>query len=125
MIPYNKRFIPPAPVINVVCVNPHLDRAQSEVSALLDTGADITALPRSLIIDLGLEVKRAIEVAGLENERVEVAIYEMNVEIAENRMERLEVIEWEGDFVVLGRDVLNEFYIILDGQMKQFEMRAM
>lgn len=42
-----------------------------------------------------------------------------------NTIDKFYVIEWAGDFVVLGRDVLNEFYIILDGQMKQFEIRAM
>ena len=125
MIPYDDRASPPAPMLRVTCANPFRDEKQKQVLALLDTGSDVTALPANAIDELELGVKRAIAVIGVENEFAVAAIYEANIEIVGIRMERLEVIEWAGDFVVLGRDVLNEFHIILDGQMKQFDVRAM
>jgi len=125
MIPYSPLLSPPAPMLNIICRNPYDATKQTEHIAQLDTGCDITALPSELISKLELEPKRAIGIAGLANQAAEVSLYEVQIEIVGVRMDYVEVIEWAGNEILLGRDVLNEFYIILDGQMRQFEMRAM
>jgi predicted aspartyl protease len=125
MIPYNKRLSPPAPFLTITIVNPYQLEKRVELPALLDTGSDVTALPIRIVTELGLEVQRTIAVSGMDDEPIPTPVYVTNLEVEGNRMERVDVVEWEDNFVVLGRDILNEFYIILDGQMKQFEIRAM
>ncbi|MCI0474856.1 MAG: hypothetical protein L0Y55_01285 [Anaerolineales bacterium] len=49
--------------------------------------------------------------------------YIVNLQVADLKIERIAVIEWAGDEILLRRDVLNEFEIKLDGKARQFEIR--
>lgn len=49
MIEYDRRFDPPAPVVQVTVRHIVQQRRRVTVAALLDTGSDVTAIPASLV----------------------------------------------------------------------------
>lgn len=120
---YNSRFTPPAPVIDVVIQNPFLAGYSASEPAVLDTAADITAIPESVARALCLEAAPTIAVSGLDDVSIQHVAYIVNLQVVELTFERMLVIEWGGAEILLGRDVLNEFIVTLDGKMRQFEIR--
>ena len=49
-------------------------------------------------------------------------MYIVDLEFAETHLERKSVIAWDGDLVILGRDVLDKFIFTYDGKARQFEI---
>ena len=120
---YNTHYHPPAPTLDVTIVNPERADRRIVKTAFLDTAADITAIPASAVRPLRLEVARVIATHGINDGAAEHPAYIVTLQVADLTLERIAVIEWSEDEVLLGRDVLNEFEIHLDGKMHQFEIR--
>ena len=120
---YDTRFAPPAPLLDVQIVNPHQPAQFTFHPALLDTAADITAIPRAVAHELYLQSIRTISVAGVDGLFVHHPSYIVTLVVADTTFDRMQAIEWLGEEVLLGRDVLNEFEIKLDGKIWQFEIR--
>ncbi|MGE5601823.1 MAG: retroviral-like aspartic protease family protein [Nitrososphaerales archaeon] len=115
MIAYSTDYDPPAPVIPVVIQSPFTRRKRRMAPALIDTGADVTAVPEAFVTSLELPTLRRLRVAGLENEWETVETYSARVRLEPRVEVRVEVIASTHDFVILGRDVLNQLKIQLDG----------
>lgn len=122
MTPLDARFDPPAAVISVALQNPSAPNRKTALHGIIDTGADVTAIPASLIHRLGLRVRSSIRLSGVERQTIRYPTYLINLELADTRIERRAVIAWNGDEVILGRDVLSEFVFVYDGKTRQFEI---
>jgi hypothetical protein len=123
MSSHNPQFTPPAATLDVTVRNPFLpDRATDKI-AMLDTAADIDAIRQSLVRSLDLRSARTTAVSGVDSVSTPYRTYIVSLEFAETTIERIAVIEWAGNEILLGRDVLNEFEIRLDGKTRQFEIR--
>jgi predicted aspartyl protease len=83
--------------------------------ALLDTGADISTLPPATIHHLNLVPLDEIPIASYRGEAVLVATYLVHIQIGSWAIEAIEVIAGGEAYAILGRDVLNQFRLILDG----------
>ena len=123
MSPLSTAFQPPAAVVSVTLQNPSEPRLKLQLEGVLDTGSDVTAVPVPIVRRLKLRKRTRIPVGGLDGYQLERDSYLVNLEFGNKRMERRVVITWLGDFLVLGRDVLNEFTLLIDGKMRQFELR--
>jgi predicted aspartyl protease len=85
--------------------------------ALIDTGADITCLPRVIVRTLGGEPVSTYNVVGIDNAHVGPAnSYFLEFEIAS--IKKLAEVIAIGDELILGRNLINEFIIQLDGPGK-------
>ena len=120
---YNPQFTPPAATLDVTVRNPFLPDRATEKIAMLDTAADITAIPQPLVRSLDLRSARTTAVSGVDSISTPYRTYIVTLEFADTTIERIAVIEWAGNEILLGRDVLNEFEIRPDGKTRQFEIR--
>jgi predicted aspartyl protease len=115
MIEYDRRFDPPAPVVQVTVGHIVVQRRRSTAAALLDTGSDVTAIPASLVQRLQLIPFSRLQLEDVSGETRTVPTYAVHLTIGELTLPRLEVIQTELDQVILGRDVLNHLYVLLRG----------
>lgn len=118
---YNQQVTPPAPFVYIDCQRPLDAITHLTLPALLDTGADISTLPPDAIRTLNLVQLDEMPVASYRGEAV--ATYLVRMHIASWTIEAVEVIVGGETFAILGRDVLNQFHIVLDGPQAVLEMR--
>lgn len=113
---YHQNWEPPAPVVEVAFANPLTKQART-VFCLLDTGADACHLPCSVIDKLGPTKFEPWETEVVGGSIVETRAHFLSVTFCGREMGELEVVELpEGDDQpLLGRDVLNQFVVTLDG----------
>jgi predicted aspartyl protease len=115
MIEYDRRFDPPAPVVQVTVRHIVQQRRRITAAALLDTGSDVTAIPVSLVQRLQVIPFSRLQLEDVSGETKTVQTYAVHLTIGELTLPRLEVIQTELDQVILGRDVLNHLYVLLRG----------
>jgi predicted aspartyl protease len=124
MIAYDNHHNPPAPVAQATVANAMQKRRRRSAPALLDTGSDITAIPRSLANTLQLYPIGQIRLEDVQAQTLQVLTYAVQLTVAGLIIPRLEVIQTGLDYVVLGRDVLNRLYVLLNGPDTMFEICA-
>jgi predicted aspartyl protease len=93
------------------------------MSALLDTGGDVTAIPRALVNILRLYKVGQIQIEGVEGAPNIFHLYAVKLKLNGITIPRVEVIATDLDIVVVGRDVLNQFYFLLNGPEQTFDLR--
>ncbi|MFQ5595836.1 MAG: retroviral-like aspartic protease family protein [Anaerolineae bacterium] len=115
VFPFDSTYHPALPVCDVALIAPPTGY-RVELTAIIDTGADGTIVPIEFLQQIG--ARRAFE-AGLRSQWGEprtVFLYLVDLQIAELRLPAIYVVGDElGDEVVLGRNVLNELRLLLDG----------
>ena len=114
MYSYSPRVSPPGPFI-FVKVSASAATNPMNVHALLDTGADSSALPVDVAGQLGLPQVDAGLVGGINSRRVLEPIFVAFLSVEEGPPEEFEVYSFDLPFAILGRDVLNQYRITLDG----------
>ncbi len=112
---YDHNPDPPAPMVEISLANVTSRRRRHTVSALLDTGSDVTAIPSHFVSDLHLYPISRLELEDLAGERSVVLSYVVQLAAGGLVIPRLEVILTGLDHAILGRDVLNRFYLTLNG----------
>ncbi len=122
MIEYDRRHDPPAPVVQVTVRHIVQSQRRATVSALLDTGPDVTAIPSTLADKLQLYPFSRLVLEDVSGETRKVLTYGVRMTIGELTVPRLEVIQTGLDQVILGRDVLNQLYVFLNGPELSFSL---
>ena len=115
MYPYDTSFTPPAPVLPVQIGSAQSPGEMRRTTAQLDTGADISGVPITLLSELGIEPYRSVEVQDFDGDVKQVRTFLIQLELDRFRFRRLEVVALDAPRALLGRDVLNNFYLALDG----------
>lgn len=120
---YDLTIDPPAPFLQVTLAGAIIPEEHEEtVPALLDTGSDITAVPAKLIDPLHLQAIGRLRLEDVEARTTYVSTYAVRLAGAGLTIPYLEVILTGLDFVVLGRDVVNHFYMLLNGPELAFDL---
>ena len=115
MIAYDTTFDPPAPILQVTVANVLNRRWRLTLPAILDTAADITAIPEFVLHQIKAYPVSKIRIEGVDAQSNIIDTYRVQMVVAEQRISRLPVIPVNFEFVVLARDVLNQFVVHLDG----------
>lgn len=122
MIEYDREFRNPAPVVQVDIANPYKNRSR-KIKGKIDTAADISAIPNKLVSKLGLEWAGSVEARGFnQNHSMKVKTYRANILFENRKFELVEVISSASPYILIGRDILNQLKILLDGKNSQFEI---
>ena len=118
---YSDRFtFPPALILDVDIIATGTDR-QRRIPAKIDTGADMTAIPDSLIAELKLLEfnKRILYAVGHPGY---LCFTYLATIMVESRSFEIEMATHNRPYVLLGRDILNQFILHADGPAEIFEL---
>lgn len=122
---YAAQLRPPAPFVHVTLFHPDdVERKQELVPAQLDTAADSTVVPIRFIEQLELRqtgFRRAIAFAG-RVKRFPTFAVTFQIRGREELILLNVIAEGREPFVLLGRDVLNRYRILLDGPNQAVEI---
>ncbi|CAN5154135.1 hypothetical protein BH10PLA2_BH10PLA2_02230 [soil metagenome] len=124
MIRYNyvTELTPPAPFVRVAVANPVTGQLQSNVPAQLDSAADRTVIPESLVHALNLHKVGTMLASGLGGATHNLAIYSVLLGVHDRPAVSISVLAHPAEsWILLGRDVLNSFRIVLDGPNQALE----
>jgi hypothetical protein len=119
---YDRDVDPPAPFVDIYVCSPLSPALGQPLRAKLDTAADISCIPADLVELLHLLPARTIPVEGYDGIRTMVYTYTVTVEVTNARFRHLEVVTTPEKYALLGRDVLNYFYVQLNGPDLTFHM---
>ena len=120
-IAYNSALNPPAPFLSVEISALIGTQAQS-IPAKIDTGADITAIPTQVIDQLGLTPAGEIKVEGYDGRSSTSYYYDIILQIDRLKLTGLAAIPLHEEYALLGRDVLNQLQLLLDGPALTLEI---
>jgi hypothetical protein len=122
MIPYDTDFDPPAIVLSVTVAGVVRRRPRLEVVALIDTGADVTAVPEAFEDRLKLYPIGRLNLEDASAVKTPVFTYDAYVALTGKPAKKMEVVLTPYPFVILGRDWLQDYYVLLDGPGQQFQL---
>lgn len=116
-IPYSAEFNPPAPVLMIDLALRDQSPLLREITALVDSGADMTIIPTDLIEELDAPQLYSARMRAFATGSIRpVSIHQVDIIVNNSRIPSVEVISDDlGDQVILGRNFLNKFRMILDG----------
>ncbi len=113
---YVAQFQPPAPFVNVSVRCPTTGKQLTQLPAQVDTGCDRTILPGPLVTALALVQVGQFACLGFGSEVMQIPTF--LVAITLHDLSPIEVRATLGErepCILLGRDVLNHFRLLLDG----------
>jgi hypothetical protein len=120
---YNQQVQPPAPFAYATLFDVDERNSIGEVPAQLDIGAYRSVVPAAFIQRLGLVQIRQIAVEGLGARTLLLPTFVVKIQLRQLPTQTLEVYGCEGEpHVLLGRDVLNHYRVLLDGPALAFEI---
>ena len=120
---YDRSFDPPAPIAQVTIVHPVIRTRRSTLPGKSDTGADLTVIPQQLITQLRLTPKGRIWTTGYDGAYSQRAVFYVRMQLEGFILPSVRCIATERKNILLGRNVLNRFFIILDGKRLFFELK--
>jgi hypothetical protein len=120
---YVTQFNPPAPFVYVTFRNPVSGIQQRDVPAQLDSAADRTLLPDTLVQALSLAQIGAVVIGGVGGITQTMPSYPVQLAIHTLPVLTVEVVASAGEpWVLLGRDVMNAYRVLLDGPQTFLEI---
>lgn len=113
---FDPSFDPPAPIGTVLIRNRTTGERSDEIKMLLDTGADVSLLPEDRIPASVLDSARfgTVRLTGFDGSSRSYRSIELQIVFRGKRFTG-EFCLIDDDIGVLGRDVLNQVSILLDG----------
>ncbi|MDY7077876.1 MAG: aspartyl protease family protein [Chloroflexota bacterium] len=122
---YSADYAPSMPVVDVTLVAPHSGEEIGPELALVDSGADGTLIPVDLLEQIGLVSIATGRLIWLWRESLPVSIYIVRIKIGPYVLPRVHVAGVPtGTDLVLGRNVLNQMVVTLNGPAEVTEIPA-
>ncbi len=122
---YADQLKPPAPFVNVSLRCPGTGTQLDALPALLDPAADRTVLPARIIESLGLVEDGRSLFQGFAGDIAELPTFLSEIQVHDLAPLLVRVVLGPSEpFILLGRDVLNAYRILLDGPQLAVEIHA-
>jgi predicted aspartyl protease len=120
---YSFAYFPPMPVLPIAFSFPDRDQWHGPMFAIVDTGADFTIVPISVVQLLNLPIVGDANLVSQWQDRRAVLVYQTDIQIGTEHIFSVEIAgDPESNEVILGRNVLNELDLHLDGPALQCEL---
>ncbi|HRJ40809.1 MAG: hypothetical protein KJZ86_08345 [Caldilineaceae bacterium] len=122
---YDSAYDPAAPVIPIGLANPDDDRPPLRTQALIDSGSDATLIPLTILQRIGTYSGEQVSFRGVTGSRMITDMYRVLIYMPIGISYGIRAIATRGtDEIILGRDVLNQWRIVLDGPGEIVEITA-
>ena len=109
-------FGPPMPVIDVSVYRIGHSERTAELKALVDSGADTTMIPARMLKQIGARRVDTRTASGVSSVRYAVDIDEVGLAIGHYTLPKIYAVsDRQNSQMIVGRDVLNEFLVMLNG----------
>ena len=113
---YDTKYEPPAPTIPVGLSRSGETSASQEIVALVDTGADATMLPVDVLKSAKTRYVQQRLMRGVMGEPTTANLYLAAIHVAGHVIQGIRAIAGpEGSEAIIGRDLLNQLEITLNG----------
>lgn len=120
---YDRSYEPSAPVISVGLGLPGESEVRHTLRALVDSGADATMIPRDVLRNIGARFVERRTLQGVTGVRMQVSVYLVVVHLPLDAVYGVRAIAGTPDtMAILGRDVLNQWRVVLDGPAETVEV---
>jgi hypothetical protein len=120
---YNQQVSPPAPFVHVTLSSRETGRQLVDLPAQLDSAADRTVIPGAVVEQLGLVPLDELPVSGFGGQVFLVPTFRLELQLRNFAPLVVEVLgHQEEPVILLGRDVMNKYRIVLDGPGLALEM---
>jgi hypothetical protein len=120
--PYSHDLNPPFPIVRVRLFKPWVSSKISITESLqVDSGSDVTGIPLTFIRRLKPRLVDDMgEALDFDGNLVEnLPVYELGIEILGVRFDSVRVYGLNSDIGFIGRELLNNFLVTLDGPSRQ------
>lgn len=112
---YDNSYYPAMPMIEIQ-LRHHAKEAPVVLQAIVDTGADATMIPLRFLRQLRTRKTRTVWLSGTAGGRYKVDLYSVAIQISDHRLLYVDVVGSERqNEVIVGRDVLNQYILMLNG----------
>lgn len=120
---YGGSYDPPAPIITIGIRGPDPASREVRATALIDTGADVSMLPLQALRAVGAKHVETRFIRGITGARQAVETYLAVIQVGSHVVVVTEAVALvQGRDAILGRDVLNQLTITLDGPAQTVEI---
>ena len=121
--PYNANYQSPFPIIQVVLHNSEEGLRTSAENAFLDTGSDGSLVPVAYLRQIFAPALTDARIRSHWGEWRAVQLFMLNLELGSLTLPGVFVVgDEQGDEIILGRNVLNELRLLLDGPAERTEV---
>jgi predicted aspartyl protease len=118
---YSRSHDPAAPVIPVIIKTGY--GMTSLLPAFLDTGADGSMIPLAILQQIGARYSDKRLLSGITSESEMVGLYPVQIQLEAETIYGIEAAGY-GSEIILGRDVLNQLEVLLNGPALTIEIRV-
>ncbi len=114
--PYDTSYPGPAFPVFTIAVTGRSPEPVQGVSALVDSGADATLIPLQMLEQIDARRVDVVWAHTVTGQRYQAYLYRVMLTVGEKELYGVEVVANDRtDEVIIGRDVLNQLFVTLDG----------
>ncbi len=114
--PYDQHYRPALPMIEIGLRTLGADQDQRIANAIVDSGADVTLIPSAILSALGADFVGFTQVQEAHGRTRNLSAYHIGIRIGDHLFQFVRVLADNlGEEVILGRNVLNQLVVTLDG----------
>lgn len=123
--PYDRRYQPAMPVVELALGKSGESGPNKLHPALIDSGADGTLVPVNLLEEIGARQVGTARIRSVLGDSQVADIFLASLRVGPHRLGAVRVIAGsEGDEIILGRNVLNQLVVTLNGLASTVEIAA-
>ncbi len=113
---YSQDYWPSMPVVEVELSAPGRVQTETLLTALIDSGSDGTLIPIDILEQVGARCVGDAQIRGILGDSRAVAVYLASLRIGPHTLPAVRVVAASEDAeIILGRNVLNQLVVTLNG----------
>jgi predicted aspartyl protease len=121
-IPYDVRHEPAAPVIPILVGPPGRPEPHISLQALVDTGSDLSGIAISVLRHMGVKPVDSASTVDFDGFRSENPLYIVSIKVGGVYLSHVLILGIRADEPFLGRNVLNELDLNLNGPERRLTL---
>jgi hypothetical protein len=94
----------------------------TDLAALIDTGADVSFAPLNVLESIQAGIGKVRYARSLWGEKQSFSSYIVDIQLNRAVLPGMALLGYDGDEIVLGRDILNKLWLELDGPAQTVEV---